>query len=164
MASDDSRAWLTVRQYSLACLKNCQRLIYKNKIEKQERKKKQLPIYLRFNSSVFPDATQKHPEAVTATFDHARDKFLTLLLKREIYSNHFGDGIGWIWKTQGTGKFLATSLKLLLTFGLKYSINVFFNGDLKTAISNPLCFFQPCYIVKCFTDARTEHTKKGTLN
>ena len=30
--------------------------MYKNKIEKQERKKKQLPIYLRFNSSVFPDA------------------------------------------------------------------------------------------------------------
>ena len=95
---ENSRAWLTVHQYSLACLKKCQRLIYKNKIEKQERKKNQLPIYLRFNSSVFPDATQKHPEAVTATFDHARDKFLTLLLKREIYSNHLGDGVGWIWK------------------------------------------------------------------
>lgn len=50
-------------------------------IEKQERKKKQLPIYLRFNSSVFPGATQERPEAVTATSDHARDKFLTLLLK-----------------------------------------------------------------------------------
>lgn len=55
-------------------------------IEKQNRKnkkekKKQLPIYLRFNSSVFPDATQEHLEAVTATSDHARDKFLTLLLK-----------------------------------------------------------------------------------
>lgn len=81
MMMENSRAWLTVRQYSLACLKKCQRLIYKNKIEKQERKKKQLPTYLRFNSSGLPDATQEHPEAVTTPSDHARDKFLTLLLK-----------------------------------------------------------------------------------
>ena len=49
-------------------------------IEKQNRKnkkekKKQLPIYLRFNSSVFPDATQEHLEAVTATSDHAEINF-----------------------------------------------------------------------------------------
>ena len=64
-------------------------------IEKQERQKKQLPIYLRFNSSVFPDATQEHLEAVTATSDHARDKFLTLLLKGKFIQITLGDGVGW---------------------------------------------------------------------
>ena len=78
---ENSRAWLTVRQYSLACLKKMSKINIEKQNRKTRKKKKQLPIYLRFNSSVFPDATQEHPEAVTATSDHARDKFLTLLLK-----------------------------------------------------------------------------------